>query len=155
MNLPLKIAVVVYHPIQHFCPQYASFANNNAINLKVFFASTLGYKKYFDPSFGQEISWNLPLHNFNHEFLNGDSVIKVDKTIDAPKLDHALEGFAPDLLIVYGYFQKLQRRAKRWANKNGVPVAYISDSELRQKTNTIKEIFKFPFLKNYFSKNIL
>ena len=122
MNKPLKIALVVSHPIQHFCPQYVCFAENKEIEFKVFFASALGFKKYTDPSFKKEISWdNLNLDQFQHEFLNGEKVIKVDKNIDAISLNTALDQFSPQLVIGYGYFQRLQRRAKKWANKNKIP----------------------------------
>src|SRR6185312_4279676 len=152
MKRPLKIALVVSHPIQHFCPQYVSFAENEQIEFKVFFASTLGLKKYRDPGFKKEISWdNLNLDQFQHEFLNGEQVLKVDKNIDAITLNESLDQFSPQLIIGYGYFQRLQRRAKTWANKNKIPLAYISDSELRQPRNKLKEFIKRPFLYHYFS----
>ncbi len=148
----IKIAIVVSHPIQHFCPQYVSFAKNPAVTLKVFFGSALGYKKYRDENFKQEIAWdNLELDKFDHVFLNGDAVIQPDKNLDAPSLIAELESFGPDLLISYGYFQLLQRRAKSWAVKNKIPVAYISDSELRHQRNQVKEWVKGFFLKSYFS----
>lgn len=59
------------HPIQHFCPMYASWASIEGIDLKVFFGSNLGAVKYVDPNFGKEIVWsNLYLDEFKHEFLN-------------------------------------------------------------------------------------
>ena len=65
-----KIGIVVSHPIQHFCPQYVSFAENRNIHLKVFFGSALGHKKYTDKNFKQEIAWgNLHLDKFDHVFL--------------------------------------------------------------------------------------
>jgi glycosyltransferase involved in cell wall biosynthesis len=148
----MKIAIIVSHPIQHFCPQYVSFAENKNIELKVFFASRLGLDKYLDVNFKQEISWgNLQIEKFEHEFLNGAAVLQSDKNIDAPALDNALLAFAPDLVVTYGYFQKLQRRAHQWAKNNKVPVAYISDSELRHKRNRLKEFVKYPYLRSYFS----
>lgn len=153
MSESIRIAVVVSHPVQHFCPQYVSFAENKEVELKVFFASALGYKKYVDPSFNEEISWgNLNLDKFAHEFLNGDKALIPDKNIDALTLDKALDNFDPQLVITYGYFQKLQRRAKNWAKKKGIQVGYISDSELRQRRNAIREIVKYPFLYYYFSQ---
>ncbi len=147
-----KIALVVSHPIQHFCPQYVSFAKNEHVQLKVFFGSALGYKTYVDENFKQEISWgNLQLDQFDHVFLNGDAVVQPDKNLDAIALIPELEKFAPDLLISYGYFQLLQRRAKTWAVKNKIPVAYISDSELRHKRNSVKGWVKSFFLRTYFS----
>ena len=153
MDNELRIAIVVSHPIQHFCPQYASFARNPRIHLKVFFASALGLRKYLDPGFKQEVFWgNLQLENFEHEFLNGEKVINPDKDIDALSLESALTNYQPGLIIIYGYFQKLQRRAHRWARRNTVPLAYISDSEKRQHRNALYQLLKYAYIKRYFSK---
>ncbi len=147
-----RIAVVVSHPIQHFCPQYASWAKNENIELKVFFGSNMGLKKYTDPGFNKEISWgNLQLEKFQHVFLNGENVIPSDKNIDALSLELALSTYQPALIIIYGYFQKLQRRAHKWAKKNKVLIAYISDSELKHKRNRFKDLLKSIFIKRYFS----
>jgi glycosyltransferase involved in cell wall biosynthesis len=152
-KLNMKIAVVVSHPIQHFCPQYVSWAEIPGVELQVFFASMLGLKKYVDPNFKQEISWsNLQIDRFNHIFLNGEKIIVPDKNLDAPGLDRALTEFSPQVVIGYGYYQRLQRRAYSWARKNKVPVAYISDSEMRQKRSIWKALLKYPFLRWYFSK---
>lgn len=148
----IKIAIVVSHPIQHFCPQYASFAKNESVNLKVFFASTLGKEKYFDFNFKREIAWgNLYLDHFDHQFLNTEA-LKSDSNLDAPQLNAALDQFNPEIVVVYGYFQKLQRRAHQWAVKTKKKIAYISDSELRHKRNWWKQLLKYPIISNYFSK---
>jgi glycosyltransferase involved in cell wall biosynthesis len=149
----IKIALVVSHPIQHFCPQYESFAANIAADFKVFFASKLGYQKYYDSNFKQEVFWsNIRLDKFPHLFVNGDAVLPADASLDAPNLEKELIFFNPDCIIVYGYFQKYQRRAYRWAIKNKKVIAYISDSERRQYRNGIKEWVKYFYLKRFFSK---
>src|SRR5450755_1966395 len=123
-----RLAIVVSHPIQHFCPQYASLAAHPSLEIMVFFASALGYKKYMDPDFNREISWgNLHLDEFPHRFLNDEKPLPANKDLDARDLEHELETFRPDILIVYGYFQKFQRRAYRWAKNSKVTLAYISD----------------------------
>jgi glycosyltransferase involved in cell wall biosynthesis len=148
----VRIAIVISHPIQHFCPQYVSFTQNPEVELKVFFGSALGYKKYIDENFKTEVRWgNLQLDRFSHCFLNGDRVLQPDKDLDAPSLENELEYFHPDLLFTYGYFQKLQRRAHRWAVKNKVSLAYISDSELRHHQSTVKKWLKSFFLRRYFA----
>ncbi len=152
MKKKLRIAIVISHPIQHFCPQYVSFSKNKSIEFKVFFGSALGYQSYIDQNFKKEISWaNLNLEKFDHFFLNGDKVIPPDRNLDAPSLEKELSEYNPDVLFTYGYFQKLQRRASRWAKKNKVAIAYISDSELRHRENKSKEFLKSIFLKRYFS----
>ncbi len=151
--MTLKIAVVVSHPIQHFCPQYVSFTKNKEPVFKVFFGSTLGLKTYVDPNFKTEISWgNLYLDQFDHIFLNGENVIPSNAKLDALSLEKELSEYNPDIVIIYGYFQKLQRRAHRWATSNKRKLAYISDSELRHKRNPVKELFKYFFIKRYFSQ---
>lgn len=153
MDKRLRIAIVISHPIQHFCPQYVSFTKNRNIEFKVFFASALGFKNYVDTNFKKEISWsNLNLDKFDHQFLNGNAVIQPDKNLDALTLEKELNKYQPSLVFTYGYFQKLQRRTYRWAIKNKVPLAYISDSELRHKRNAFKEFFKSIYLRKYFSK---
>lgn len=148
-----RIAVVVSHPIQHFCPQYASWAVIKGLKLKVFFGSRLGASNYYDKDFKQHISWdNLYLNEFEHEFLNGDKVLPADKDLAAANLEASLSAFNPDLVIHYGYFQKLSRQAKDWAVHHKVKLAYISDAEFRQQRPMWKRLLKFPFLFKYFNK---
>ena len=148
-----KIAIIISHPIQHWCPQYVSLSKNENISCKVFFASKLGLVKYRDNNFNEDILWNnLNIDKFEHEFLNDEKVLQANKNLDAPLLEEALNLFNPDILITYGYFQKYQRRAYKWAIRNNVILVYISDSELRQHRPIWKTILKTFYLKLYFSK---
>ena len=148
----VKVALIVSHPIQHFCPQYESFAKNPHADFKVFFASKMGMTSYYDDKFKKEISWsNIRLTNFNHTFLN-EQATNVGASLDAKRLDTDLSFFDPDIVIIYGYFQKFQRRAHKWAYTNKKVLAYISDSEFRHDINWVKKLLKWPFLKWYFSK---
>jgi glycosyltransferase involved in cell wall biosynthesis len=128
----MKIAIIVSHPIQHFCPMYASWAKNKNIKLKVFFASNIGAVAYHDNSFGHEIKWgNLYLDEFDHCFLNGDKTLAVNKTLDAPNLGYELNNFKPDIVIQYGRIYRFNQRLRRWLKEKRVKSAYISDSEDR------------------------
>lgn len=149
----MRLAIVISHPIQHFCPQFVSFAQKENVQLKVFFASMLGAKEYQDVNFGTSILWgNLQLDKFDHVFLNGEAVLQSGPDLDAANLEQELENFAPDLIFTYGYFQKFQRRACEWAYRNKVYIAYISDSEMRHHESRIKRFLKSIFLKKYFRK---
>jgi glycosyltransferase involved in cell wall biosynthesis len=149
----MKIAIVVSHPIQHFCPMYASWASIEGINLKVFFGSNLGAVKYVDPNFGKEIKWDsLYLEQFNHVFLNGENQVPININLDGQSLDIELSDFNPDLLIHYGYSNKLSKRARSWALRNKIKIGYISDAENRQKRPFLKKFLKFIFLYFYFKK---
>ena len=146
-----KIALIISHPIQHFCPQYVSLAALPDVRLKVFFASSMGYKKYVDKNFNEEISWgNLRLEEFDHQFLNNGESLPVDKDLDAPGLEQALADFDPDVLSLHGYFQKYQRRAYGWGLRHKIALAYTADSERRHRLSSLKEWIKYPYLWNYF-----
>lgn len=152
-NNNLNIAIVVSHPIQHFCPQYISLSKFPNANVKVFFASMLGYKRYFDENFASEIVWNnLRIEELKHVFMNKDQVLASDKNLEAPTLEYELEAFQPDAIITYGYFQKFQRACHNWANRNNIPLVYITDAENRQHRKWFKNFVKFFALRWYFKK---
>jgi len=152
MKIP-TIAIVVTHPIQHFCPQYVSYSTNNNYFIKVFFASKAGSDMYYDPKFGKEIKWgNLCLENFNHEFLNGGQTLPITSQLDAPELEHKLEEYSPDYVFQYGYSQRLQRRAYRWAVKNNIPLLHFADSELRHVRAFRNKLLKRLYLPHFYKQ---
>src|SRR4051812_46365907 len=102
---PLRVVIVVSHPIQHFCPQYRSLAAHPGIDLTVIFASLKGSEGYFDGDFGEQISWGTDL-------LKGFEWIALD---DSTSLSSAISAKAPDWLIVYGYGSPIARSGWRWA----------------------------------------
>jgi len=131
MSRTFRVAAVVSHPIQHFCPQYSSWAKLPHVDLKVFFASDHGVSAYADAGFGRDVKWDGIQLDFPHEFLREAAGKAVTPRIDAPDLGARLTAFSPDVVVAYGYSQQLQRRAVRWARSAGVPVLMMSDSELR------------------------
>ena len=132
--MPPRLAIVQSHPIQHFCPLYASWARCPEWELRVFFGSKAGLRPYADRNFGEEVQWNgLGVERFPHEFLNGESASAPTASIDSPRLGDALRAFGPQAILTYGYSQRLQRRAQAWAASARVPVVYFSDAELRQR----------------------
>ena len=53
----VRLAIVVSHPIQYFCPQYSSWTRLDGIDLRVFFASRHGLDTYLDEGFGAPVRW--------------------------------------------------------------------------------------------------
>lgn len=137
-----RIAVVISHPIQHFCPQYTSWATLPGVDLKVFFASNHGLVAYEDKGFGRVIKWDGIKLDFPHEFLRGAEGKAIGTAIDSTDLAECLSAFSPDVAVVYGYSQALQRRALRWAKSTSVPALMFSDSELRSARNWVKRAVK-------------
>lgn len=149
-SAPPRVAIVVSHPIQHFCPQYASLAGLGLFHLRVFFASTIGRDPYHDPNFGEEVAWDLPLARFDHIFLN-DEPLPSSKSLDSPALSDALDEFDPEVIIIYGQWQRYQRRARRWARTNNKLLYYISDTEEAHRstpfTSFVKRFLRRPLFR--------
>lgn len=150
MNRVFRLAVVISHPIQHFCPQYTSWAALPNLELKVFFASNHGLVAYEDKGFGRVVKWDGIKLDFPHEFLPGAEGKAIGNALDSTDLAERLSVFSPDGMVIYGYAQALQRRALRWAKSASVPVLMFSDSELRAARSWAKRIFKLIVLPSVF-----
>lgn len=148
-----RVAIIVSHPIQHFCPQYVSWTKISEVDIKVFFSSNHGLVAYEDKGFGCIIKWEEIKLDFPHEFLPGSESRTIGPAIDSPDLVNCLSAFSPNILVVYGYSQVLQRRALRWAKSTGVPVLMISDSELRTSRHWAKRAIK-SILLPYLFRNV-
>jgi glycosyltransferase involved in cell wall biosynthesis len=131
MSRTFRVVVVASHAIQHFCPQYTSWAKLPHVDLHVLLASDHGLSAYADRGFGRDVKWEGIRLDFPHEFLRGATGRAVADDIDATDLADRLSTFSPDAVVVYGYSQRLQRRAVRWATAAGAAVLMTSDSELR------------------------
>ena len=132
-HAPRRVAIVVSHPIQHFVHLYRGLAADPAIELKVFFASSLGLKPYFDRDMGVEIQWETDLlGGYVSEFLPGaDDIRSVGlRAIDNPGVAAALAAFDPAVVQIHGYAQLTLLRALLWCRWLGVPVLLWSDSSL-------------------------
>jgi glycosyltransferase involved in cell wall biosynthesis len=55
-------------------------------------------------------------------------------------------------VIIYGYWQKFQKRVVNWAIENKKSLAYISDAELKRKRFFFHELVKSVYLRFFFAK---
>ena len=149
---PIRLAIVVSHPIPYFCSQYLSWSRLDGIELRVFFASRHGLEAYFDKDFASPVQWDGLTLDFPHEFLPGATQRPVAASLDVPAVEGRLAEFGPHVLFVYGYGQRLQRRSATWARKNRVPILMVTDSELRSKRSWIKRSLKALFLPQLLAK---
>ena len=131
MNIP-RIAIVVSHPIHYFCSWYRELARHREWEVMVFFGSAAGAKPYYDSLLDTQVHWEgLRLESFHHEFLNGDQVVPVDNLLDAVNLGNRLDAFGPDVVLLHGYAQRMQRRAFLWARRAEKLILMISDAEMK------------------------
>ena len=119
-----RLAIVISHPIQHFCPMYRSIAADGRVELLVVFAES-GAAPRFDDGFGRVVSWQ-------ENILEGyrSVVVTAEKEKRAAAVLEELRRFAPDVVYVHGYALDYLRQSIKWARKQGVPVMMTTDSEL-------------------------
>ena len=141
----IRVAIVVSHPIQHFVHLYKALAKQDVIQLKVYFASTIGVKPYYDKDMAVEIQWAGDLlGGYDHEFLpEADNIRETGfRQINNPGIIPALKKFAPDVVQLHGYAQLTLLRALLWCKFNRIPVLLWSDSSLLFKRSAWKQLFK-------------
>lgn len=120
-----RLAIVVSHPIQHFCPMYRCIAADPRVELLVLFAQA-GAAPRFDSGFGQVIKWQDDLlEGFPHKMIAADAAQLTEAVV------RELAEFKPEVVYVHGYTLPYLRATMRWAKRSGVPVLMTTDSELR------------------------
>jgi hypothetical protein len=58
-----KLAIVITHPIQYYAPVFKLLHERQKINIMVFYTwgEGEGGAQKFDPGFGKNINWDIPL----------------------------------------------------------------------------------------------
>jgi glycosyltransferase involved in cell wall biosynthesis len=129
--MPIRLAIIVTHPIQYFAPWYRELAKVPELDLKVFFCCDWGVNKYVDPGFKTELAWDIALlEGYAHEFLSRSRPLQrmtFWKT-DNPAGGAALDRFQPDEVMVFGYACRTNWRAAFWARRHHRPLLLYSDS---------------------------
>lgn len=140
---PLRLGILVSHPIQYFVPIYRELARRAEVDFTVIYRTRVGVDGYHDPGFGQTIQWDIPLlDGYRSYFLS-------DKT--------SLAGFEPsvvkelfrqrfDVLIVHGYNSPIHLLAITVAKLIGTRILIRGDTRLQQRH------FIAPFWKRLFKR---
>ncbi len=127
---PLRLAVVVSHPIQYYAPLWRALAHEPALALHVLFASRIGLDKTFDPDMKTHVAWATDLTaGYSHEFLpEAASIQRTGFHVDNPSVGDALARFRPDAVILHGYGSRTMLRALLWCKFHGVRTLLTADS---------------------------
>jgi glycosyltransferase involved in cell wall biosynthesis len=153
--MPLRLAVFVSHPIQHFAPWHREIAKNNDIDLRVFFSCDWGAEDYFDDKFQTEFKWDIPLvEGYQHEFLR----IRKRPTqlnywqVDNPDVESALDRFNPDVVKVFGYAHKTNWRVANWTRRKRRPLLLYSDSNALVQRSAWRRLAKRAIVSRFYNK---
>lgn len=152
---PLRLAVIVSHPIQHFAPWHRAIAARGKVKLKVLFCCDWGAENYHDPEFGISVKWDMPLlEGYDHLFLPiRKRPAKLDFwQVDNPAVTNVLENYRPDVIQLFGYAHRTNWRALLWAHRAGVPVLLFSDSSGRATTGLLKRRAKEVVVRQFYSR---
>ena len=129
----IKIAIVVSHPIQHFVHLYKALSKLKHIQLRVFFASSIGHRIFFDKNMNTELKWNIDLlSGYDYEFLTeADFINSTDFwALNNPSIVSALKKYSPDVVQLHGYARLTMLRALFWCRLRRIPVLLTTDSSL-------------------------
>lgn len=148
-----KLAIVTTHPIQYYAPVFKLLHERQKINIKVFYTWGESGAQRFDPGFGKNISWDIPLlEGYPYEWvknISADPGSHHSKGIDNPDLIKQVNNWQPDAVLVYGWFYKSHRQTLKYF-KGRVPVIFRGDSTLLDDTGGIKSLLRSLFLKGIY-----
>ena len=150
-----KLIVIASHPIQYYAPLYRCMAARGATNLKVVYLSDAGAKGHQDPGFARRVEWDVPLmEGYEVCVLQPGSDITARNfwSSHSSELTSVLAREKPHWILLYGYSSRMNWVALQWAKKNGVEVAYSSDSNIRDPQRKIVRPFKRGVLRWFFSR---
>src|SRR5438067_5308801 len=120
-----KLAIVSSHPIQYNAPFFKLLAERKKIEVKVFYTWSQAKEKVYDPGFGREREWDIPLlDGYEYEFVTNTSKNPGShhfKGIKNPDLINKIEAWGATALLVFGWSFQSHLKCIRYF-KNKIPV---------------------------------
>jgi len=131
---PLRLAIVVSHPIQYFSPLYSELARQPDLDLTVYYCERWGLEKSMDHGFGQEVKWDIPLlEGYQSQFLvNRSSAAKPGSFFGLynPSILGELNRGRYDAVLVHGYNYLTDWLAFTYCLFNKIPILIRGESNL-------------------------
>jgi glycosyltransferase involved in cell wall biosynthesis len=136
MTSPVRVTVVLTHPVQYFSPwfRYITERRSHEIALTVLYGA-IPTAEQQGVGFGTAFSWDRPLTDGYTFQVCADSAGKEFGSdaffgIDVPDIRERIAATSPDAVIVPGWHAAMQLRALRACRRMGVPAFYRGDSNL-------------------------
>jgi glycosyltransferase involved in cell wall biosynthesis len=146
----MRLAIITTHPIQYYAPVFKLLNEAQQVKVKVFY--TWGEKavEKFDPGFGKNIDWDIPLlQGYDYEWVKNTSTDPGShhlKGIINPELIALINTWQPDALLVFGWAYHSHLKAIRHF-KTVLPVYFRGDSTLLDIQKGFKALLRSVFLK--------
>ena len=144
-----KIAIITSHPIQYNAPLFRAISQSEELNCKVFYTWSQSQKPVFDPGFGIERSWDLPLlEGYDFQFVENISKSPGThhfKGIENPGLINEINKYRPDAILIFGWsFHSHLACIRHFKGK--VPILFRGDSTLLDEKPGYKKMIRRIFL---------
>ena len=128
-----KLAIITTHPIQYYAPVFRLLTERGNIAVKVFYTwGKEGAKKY-DPGFGKEVEWDIPLlEGYDYQFEENSSTDPGShhfRGIVNPNLSNNIENWGANAILIYGWSYHGHYAAMKYFWKK-IPVLFRGDSNL-------------------------
>jgi len=133
-----RLAIVTTHPIQYYAPVFKLLSETGEIKVKVFYTWGKEALNKYDPGFRKKIEWDIPLlEGYDHTFLRNVSKKPGSGHFNGiinPDLNHEINQFGPDAILVYGWAYNSHIKAMRHF-KGKIPIWFRGDSHLLNKNS--------------------
>jgi len=132
--MTLRLAYVTSHPIQYQVALFRALAREGGVDFRAFFASRMGVEAYFDPGFGKELKWDVPLlEGYAHTFvknLSGKPHVHGFGALVNPTMGLELRRWGADVAIVHGYAHATMLMTMAACRLMGMPCLIRGESNL-------------------------
>jgi glycosyltransferase involved in cell wall biosynthesis len=130
---PLRVLLVSSHPVQYATPIFRLLAQDSRVDIQVAYCSLQGAESNFDPDFGVQVKWDIPL-------LDGYPWVLVPNRWWAPRVGSFFGLFNPgiwrlirrgnfDAVVLFtGYIYVTFWVAIAAAQMSGIPVLFGTDA---------------------------
>ena len=151
-----RLAIITSHPIQYNAPLFRLLAMQEKLQVKVFYTweQTRDPAKY-DPDFGKEISWDVPLlQGYEHSFVKNTASKPGThhfRGLVNPTLNKEVEEWRPDAILIFGWsFYSHLSAIRHFEGK--IPLLFRGDSTLLDEQRGLRQMVRRTLLKWIYRK---
>ncbi|HMN24828.1 MAG TPA: glycosyltransferase family 4 protein [Ignavibacteriaceae bacterium] len=149
-----RFGVIITHPMQYYSPLFRKISESGKIELKVFYTWSQAQGKKYDPGFGKEVDWDIPLlDRYDYTFVNNISKKPGSNHFNGivnPTLIREIEEWNADAVLIIGWNFNSHLKAMRYF-KGKIPVYFRGDSTLLDERSELKKIARRIFLRWVYS----
>jgi glycosyltransferase involved in cell wall biosynthesis len=137
--VPVKLGMLVTHPIQYYAPLFRELASRTDCELLVFYCHYATREEQANAGFGVPFDWDVTLlDGYPYTFLKNVAAKPTTAGfwgLDVPEIADRISprASALDALVIYGWHYKAAWQAMRACRRHGISVLLRSDSHLLNK----------------------